>query len=1595
MTIDEYISDLREKGIIISVKDENVTVKAPDGAITSEIVQELKTKKQEILFFFNSIKKVKEFESIKPVPVQPYYPLSSAQLRMYFLYEFDKSGTSYNMPGFFRIGGNFNISRLEYTFKELVSRHQSLRTVFEIVDGNPTQRILDGGSFEIGRYGGDTSDIDNIIGKFVRPFDLSKEYPFRVSLIEVLDEQPLLLIDMHHIINDGVSYKILMRDFWSLYHGADLPNLRIQYVDYAVWQQSETRQTLVAKHKGYWLDRFAEEITRLELPNDYARPLHLSNKGETYSITLDKSLSEGLRNLANSKGVTMYTLFLTIYNVLLGKLSNQRDIVVGTPTAGRHHSDLEGIVGMFVNTLALRNDVNLEETFKDFLAKVQENTLMAFDHQLYQYDELVDALDLSRDTGRNPLFDVFFSFIEEPDDIDSEDSEIEITEHIVDDNIAKFDLSLKVMDSPETTLFFSYRTDLFRASTIARFGEYINRIIESILRNDKQRLGDLIILSEEERTQLLVEFNATEIDYNLDLTVLDLFKAQVLKTPDAKALIYYGEHLSYLELDNRSDVWANNLLDNGAISGSIVGLMTSPSMEMITGILAIMKVGAAYLPINPNQPIYRTLNMLEECGVEFLVTNFEDLTSDLEKGYSCLTPDVLDLDEPQDKKKKLPGVSPNSLAYVIYTSGSTGHPKGVMIQHESVANLIYHEKDFLEIDAHDKILQFSPIYFDVSVEQIWLSLTTGASLVLIDSVTLVDHPIFLNYLEKHSITHLNVTPSFLESLSLPPLPNLKRIVVSGEECKPGLANRYNADYAFYNEYGPTEATVISISKKLTAEKIQGDKVSIGRPIANTQAYVLDAQQNLLPVGVSGALYLGGKGLSLGYLNRLDLTQERFIENPFGMGRLYKTGDLARWNPDGTLAYLGRDDYQIKLRGYRIELGEIESQLENIESVSRALVIAHGSEENKRLIGYLSGSEELESAKLKSLLSVKIPDYMIPTVYIWMDNFPLTPNGKIDQKALPIPDYVSEEEYVGPETSEEHQMVNIWSEILELDALKIGINDSFFKLGGHSLSAIKLQHRISKELSLAVNLKDLFTYTSINSLLTYLSNLEETGKNELRNSNLIQLDLNQLNDFTEQEAYDIAFQQNKEFIRYRVLGKHAFNIVIPIIIPNMDVEILKEAILALVDRHEILRTVHVFKNGKGMQKILSKVSEQQLIEELSPLENESIDDRLKREIENSSKRRFDFEKDVLISFKMGVITEEIQGLIITLHHAISDARSIEIIQTEIIQLYDNIKNRQNINLPRLEIQSKEYAYLVSNFENSAVSKEFYSKKVKESLSINGNPYQEVIKFQENRYKSSLKKEIEKSLELNNRTNQKFPEAYGNLYNLIEKRDGGEYSFFVNSEQLAKINKLSNIYNTSNFTVFCAIFVAVIGEFKSKKSIRMLTPFSTRISEELNNMIGWMSSEILSCITLEDEFSMEKFVESVSNTLLEASNHRFYNHEKIMNDLDLNLDQLAPVFLNFLNKNGNYEGQMLSEHKERDGVKTHFNFACRVEQYSNGMIINTVYKLSYFNNVEVDQFWNRFLEKIDLLFEHPKTTIEKLINTPLLPVNIDCEEIMTLE
>jgi bacitracin synthase 3 len=853
------------------------------------------------------------------------------------------------------------------------------------------------------------------------------------------------------------------------------------------------QQEITSNQKGFWLNEFSEEISVLELPADFKRPSIKGYESGSVKFELTHDEREKLKSISDEEGSPMYIVLLSIYTILLSKLSNQEDIIVGMPVTVSKQANGENKKDEHVNILALRNCPKGELNFREFLSLLIVRTLTCLNNKSYPYEDLIKELKLEPDISRNPLFDVMFLY-QNTDEPEPGISELGFQPYSCGQGIAKFDLTLSVdltLLVTETDgklyLTFEYSTELFKKETIERFLSYFKKIISSISDSIHKKISDIEMIPENEKNQILIEFNNTKAELPRDKTIVDLFEDWVTKAPNNTALIFGETTLSYRELNDKADRIASYLQKkHGIEKEDLVGLMLDREEYLIPSILGILKAGAAYVPIDPNYPAERKNSIITDSKLKVLITRRQY------QSILDITPKIIDLDKElidintYQRKVHHVKLSGNNLAYIIYTSGSTGKPKGVMISHQSTINYIYSQKNTFGIVEEDRILQFSSICFDPSVEQIFLALLSGASLVLISKEIVADKVMFNNFITQHRITHLHATASFLGNVDLPENNCIKRIVSGAEECKAEVANKFCNKYKFYNKYGPTETTISSVEYQVTKKLSGTEKVHVGKPMYNTQVYILDKNMQIVPIGVKGEVYISGMGLARGYLFNQELTEKRFIPNPFIPNeRMYKTGDLAYWLPDGNIEFVGRIDYQVKIRGYRIELGDIESHLANHKKIKESIVLAKEKEGDKYLVAYYVSDIEIPVSELRSFLSEKLPEYMVPSFYIRLEKIPLTPNGKMDRKALPNPELKKDDEYVAPSNEIEEKIAEIWSVTLGIDKELISVNYNFFMLGGNSLNAIRTVQKLKESIP-EISTNDIFAHPTIKELASLYS-----------------------------------------------------------------------------------------------------------------------------------------------------------------------------------------------------------------------------------------------------------------------------------------------------------------------------------------------------------------------------------------------------------------------------------------------------------------------------------------------------------------------------
>ncbi|MDZ4813392.1 MAG: amino acid adenylation domain-containing protein, partial [Pseudomonadota bacterium] len=1038
-------------------------------------------------------------------------PLSWAQLRLWFLDQLDHAaGAAYHMPVALRLSGRLDQLALQATLNRVVARHENLRTTFGSgVDGSPTQLIAPADcGFNLITI--DLSDLDagtqdatvaaQTISEAQAAFDLASGPLIRGRLLRLADAEHLLLLTQHHIISDGWSIGVLVKEVSALYTAFSqqlpdpLPDLAIQYADYALWQRQWMQDQVLQEQIAFWRTQLAGAPTLLELPADRSRPVTPSYAGNRVDIRLSAQLTAALRALSRRHGTTVFMTLLAGWSLLLSRLSGQDDVVIGTAVANRQRSEFESLIGFFVNTLALRVSVTAKQTVSELLAQVKATTLDAYAHQDLPFEQVVEALQPARTLSYSPIFQTVLAFNNTPGGGELALPGLSVARVGAPRHSAHFDLELSLWEAGEALHGnLGYATDLFDRSTVERFVEYFVAVLDTMVTDDTQPVSRLLLLSASQRQQLLVEFNATQTPYPQDRLIHAWFEEQAQCNPNAAALVFDGQALSYSELNRRANQTAHRLLALGVKPDDRVAICVERSLELVIGVLGVLKAGGGYVPLDPLYPDDRLGYMLADSAPVALLTQ-SALQGKAWMQASAQVP-VLVLDDGSLSAQPthdpvLAGLTSRHLAYVIYTSGSTGQPKGVMVEHRSLSNLATAQIDLFSVRPESQVLQFASFSFDASIFEIVMTLCVGACLHLARREALLPGEPLLNTLRQGQITHVTLPPSALMAFADADIRDAEvTLIVAGEALPPQLARKWARRNRLFNAYGPTETTVCATSHLCGSD--QTHRVPIGRPIANTLIYILDRCQQPVPLGVAGEICIGGVGVARGYLNRPELTLERFLSDPFTAepnARMYRTGDLGRWLPDGEIEYLGRNDFQVKIRGFRIELGEIETKLTACEGVREAVVIAREDVAgDKRLVAYVVPHEGvvLSLLQLRESLSRALAEHMIPSAFVSLESLPLTLNGKLDRKALPAPDHLAvlSRKYEAPVGKIEQSISTIWQELLGLQ--QVGRHDHFFELGGHSLLVVSLIERLRRH-GLHADVRMVFAAPTLSALAERLS-----------------------------------------------------------------------------------------------------------------------------------------------------------------------------------------------------------------------------------------------------------------------------------------------------------------------------------------------------------------------------------------------------------------------------------------------------------------------------------------------------------------------------
>ncbi len=1369
-------------------------------------------------------------------------PASFAQERMWFLDQLSPERAAYSLVVALRMRGALDADALERALSEIVRRHEALRTTFAAHEGSPAQVIHPARPLALPPEPvADEAALRDCIRTETRaPFDLAAGPLFRARLLRLRGDEHVLLVSMHHIVSDGWSLGVFTGELSALYsafargEASPLPRVEVQYADFAAWQREQLCGERLDAEVAYWTERLRGAPALLELPTDRPRPAVQRPLGAREHATLPAPLAARLHEIAREERGTLYMVLLAAWSVLLSRYSGQGEIVVGSPVAGRTRRELEGSVGLFVNTLPLRVDLAGDPAFRALLARVRETTLGAFQHPDLPFEKLVEALAPERSLGHSPLFQVLFSLQTArqpaPALAGLEVSRLDIAEQ----DSAKFDLTMLLRESPGgLAAMLEYRTDLFDAATVRRMLDHYQLLLEGIAADPAQRISALPLLGSAERATIDT-WNATATEYP-SRCIHQLFEAQAARTPDAVALVSEGLTLTYSELDASANRLAHHLRGRGIGPESRVAVCLERGLDMVVALFGVLKAGGAYVPLDPDYPRDRLAHMLADSGAALLLTE-DRLLDRLPAHPAVLCVDVeraaIAAESPVAPES---AVRPENLAYVIYTSGSTGTPKGAMNQHGGVVNRLLWMQDQYGLDASDVVLQKTPFSFDVSVWEFFWPLATGARLVMARPGGHRDPAYLVETIQAESVTTLHFVPSMLEHFLAEPgveaCTTVRRVVCSGEALPPELRTRFftHLGAELHNLYGPTEAAVDVSAWECTSDET--GCVPIGRPIANTQLYVLDAELAPVPVGVPGELFIAGIQVGRGYLARPGLTAEKFIPDPFAPGaRMYRTGDRARWMANGALEYLGRVDFQVKLRGFRIELGEIEAALREQPGVREAVAVVRGGPADPRLVAYVVG-ESAESAQLRDALRARLPEYMVPATVVVLEALPLSPNGKVDRKALPAPDLGAERaSYVAARTPVEEVLCGIWAEVLRVE--RVGADDDFFALGGHSLLATRVVARAREAFAVEISLRAFFEASTPARLARYVESARRGGS---------AAPLPRIVPTPRGEAAPVSFAQERMwFFDQMEPGSAVYNIPQALRLRGaLHVAALERALTEILRRHEILRTT--FRSDAS--------GPVQVVHPAQPvaLPVEAVQDEAA--LEEEARRPFDLAAGPLFRARLLRLRDDEHVLLVSMHHIVSDGWSLGVFARELSALYSASVRGDESPLAALAVQYADYA---------AWQRE----------QLSGQRLDAELAYWTERLRGAPA-----LLELP--TDRPRP--------AVQTHRGASHRFTLPAPLVAELRSLGQREGATLYMVLLAAWSVLLSRYSGQQEVVVGSPIAGRTHGEVEGLIGLFVNTLALHVDLTGNPAFRDLLKQVRETTLGAYEHQDLPFEKLVEAL----------------------------------------------------------------------------------------------------------------
>ncbi|MDP4489532.1 amino acid adenylation domain-containing protein [Pseudoalteromonas piscicida] len=1261
-------------------------------------------------FTNNTIRKLaKVIESATPantpeiVPVRDADLPSFAQERMWLVNQIEKTQAQYNLPFSFKLYGEINVAHLQRTFTTIIDRHEALRTTYCEENGQVVQWVQ--AATEIDLPVIDLTELTQSeqeqriaelrLAEAHRIFNLTKDVMLRVTLLKLGAQSHILLVTTHHIATDGWSLGVLTKELNALYNayteGANDPldPLAIQYRDYAHWQRNTLKEEVLKEHLSYWQQHLSDLPAVHGLALDNPRPATQSFKGGSVSHRVSAELQDALHQLAQKHGATFFMLMNAAFASFLSRYSGETDIVIGSPVANREQSELSPLIGLFINNLVFRSDLSADPSFVELLAQSKERTFAAYAHQQLPFEKLVNALQPERNLSHSPLFQVML-ILQNQEMTPLNLSGLESQQLESNQAVSQYDLTLTLLESENgLDMELQYASDLFSRTTIERMLGHFEVLLQSIVQSPKSRISELPLQNEHHATALLTQWNDTCKPESQDKSVHELFEAQVALNPDAIAVVFEGQAFSYAQLNQRANQLARYLVAQGVRSETLVGVCVERSVDMVVSVLAIMKAGGAYLPMDPTYPKARLTHMVEDSGLQWVITQTH-LCGHLEVSQTiCLDDECISEElrqfEHGDLDKNDLGLSASNLAYVIYTSGSTGKPKGVMLEHRNVTNFLNSMQVQPGLTSDDTLLAVTSLSFDIHVLELYLPLMSGGTVVMASSEQVQDPDALTKLMVTHHVTCMQATPAtwkMLVSNDWQPQSPIKALC-GGEmlsaELKDALLSRGTVE--LWNMYGPTETAVWSSVSLIES------RISLGKPIAHTQFYVLDSNLAPVPVGVAGELYIGGAGVARGYLNLPELTAERFVRNPFsedGDARLYKTGDLVRWQPDGTLEYMRRLDQQVKVRGHRIELGEIESGLLQHPQVKDTVAHVWTADDSAHIVAYVIGEFDEQEEALKQVLTAhleaRLPTYMLPSRYVLLNEIPLTPNGKINRLALPKPNFTIEDSYTAPKTETEEQLGHIWQGLLNLDTegtSGISTTSNFFHVGGHSLLAARLVSLIRETWQIEISIRDIFTLPTVQKLAGFIDDSVASQVTQIVSVERI-------------EPAPLSFAQQRVWLIEQIESGTNQNVMCQAfrLTGDLDLEAVSSAFRSIVERHQVLRTtIQTSETGEPTQVVETNWELTTPVFDLSSLAAHEQVAAIRTRINEESSLPFALDRDLMLRTKLLKLADDDHVLLVTMHHIAVDGWSVSIIFDEFNHFYLEPEST----LPEMTIQYSDYAH----------------------------------------------------------------------------------------------------------------------------------------------------------------------------------------------------------------------------------------------------------------------------------------------------------------